>query len=113
VVGTVKDSYDEVKEDHGPRTHHFRSRSDIRLVDQGGEWSETAEQGDAAEKRWGNRLNWMKKWGHRVGREYGGEAPLWSKRWGSRVCLQAHCGSLANNRHAYVACGQNFCSGRR
>ena len=72
-------------------------------VDQGGE---LYEEGDKTEKRWGNRLNWMKKWGNRVGLG-------WSKRWSSRVCVQAHCGSLAKNRHAYVACGQNFCSGRR
>lgn len=77
--------------------------------DQGGELNEEAGKGDETEKRWGNRLNWMKKWGNRVGRR----EPSWSKRWGTRVCLQAHCGSLASNRHAYVACGQNFCSRRR
>lgn len=82
--------------------------------DQGGEPNEKAGEGGETEKRWGNRLNWMKKWGNRVGRRYGGWEPAsWSKRWGSRVCLQAHCGSLASNRHAYVACGQNFCSRRR
>jgi len=89
--------------------HNTSVQDDLCLVDQGGEQYD----GGPAEKRWGNRLNWMKKWGNRVGREFVGRVPLWSKRWGSRVCLQAHCGSLANNRHAYVACGQNFCNRRR
>ena len=78
--------------------------------DQGGELYEQVGEEGKTEKRWGNRLNWMKKWGNRVGRRY---AISWSKRWSSRVCVQAHCGSLVNNRHAYVACGQNFCSRRR
>lgn len=79
--------------------------------DQGGEMlkMEANREGNDEEKRWGNRLNWAKRWGNRVGRRY----TLWSKRWGSRVCLQAHCGSLSNNRQAYVMCGQNFCSRRR
>ena len=62
-------------------------------VDQGGELHEEDDV-TKTDKRWGNRLNWMKKWGNRVGRR---SADGWSKRWGSRVCLQAHCGSLASN----------------
>jgi len=93
---------------------HRSPRVGLRAADQGGELNTEVDGGGESEKRWGNRLNWMKKWGNRVGRGFdGGAEPSWSKRWGSRVCLQAHCGSLANNRHAYVACGQNFCSRRR
>ena len=93
---------------------HRSPRVGLRAADQGGELNTEVRGGGESEKRWGNRLNWMKKWGNRVGRGFdGGAQPSWSKRWGSRVCLQAHCGSLANNRHAYVACGQNFCSRRR
>jgi len=99
--------------DHEPRARGTASpkfRSVTVRCDQGREPTEGAD-----EKRWGNRLNWMKKWGNRVGRmSYSdGMGSSWSKRWGSRVCLQAHCGSLANNRHAYVACGQSYCGKRR
>jgi len=100
-------------DDHGPRAHNTRSGVNLYSEDQGVEQYNEAADDDNTEKRWGNRLNWIKKWGNRVGRGYNVGDNAWSKRWGSRVCLQAHCGSLSSNRHAYVACGRNFCNRRR
>ena len=52
--------------------------------DQAGKLNGEDNEEDITEKRWGNRLRWMKKWENRVDSKYdvgGGSEPSWSKRW--------------------------------